>query len=71
MLIKIGDTIFDPAEQPISVYLTEADKQNVQALGSERHFITGYPSGTDADQIDRWVSDFKSHVAAQENAQTS
>lgn len=71
MLIKIGDTVYDPNEQPISIYLTDQDKQNIVNMHPEAHYMTACQVGIGRESLDQWINEFKDFVAQSEQPSES
>ena len=56
MKVKIGDTVYDAADQPIMVILSEQDKINIKNMLPEATKYCMYP--TDAiseEELDIWM----------------
>ena len=57
MKVKIGNTIYDPNDQPIMVILTKEDKWNISNMDESATKHCAYPSGSDTKDIEDWMKD--------------
>lgn len=62
MQIKIGDKIYSPDDQPISIYLSDQDKELIASMQQGFNFFTAAPDGADASELEEFVEDFKKSV---------
>jgi hypothetical protein len=55
MKVKIGDKIYDGANEPVMVILTPEDKKNIANMAEHATKYCMYPDGTDVDWIFEWM----------------
>ena len=57
MLIKIGDTIYNPVDQPILVILSEQDKKLIRSMDKGNHCYCSYDDKKHTvEEIREWIS---------------
>ena len=59
MKVKIGDKIYDSAEEPVMVILTDGDKKNIANMLPECSKYCSYPDDTfkSDDDAYKWMED--------------
>lgn len=64
MLVKIGDKIFNPSDEPISIYLTDEDKLRIGKMPAESHYYSSHPREKSKKEMDAFIEQFKQHIAS-------
>ena len=57
MKIKVGSKIYDGADQPIMVILTDQDKENIKNMLSECTKYCMFPDTYSSDEIEKWMKE--------------
>lgn len=57
MLVKIGNIIYDPSEEPIIIILNEQDKKNICSMSSEHFKYCCFPEDMDLGEIEKILND--------------
>ncbi len=57
MKVKVNGTLYDGAQRPIMVILSEADKENIRRMAPDADRYASFPDGYDADAARRFMED--------------
>lgn len=55
MKVKIGDTIYNPEDQPIMLILDPIDRLNIQAMRPEANLFTSYPKSITKEELEKFM----------------
>jgi len=57
MRVKVGDKVYDGAEQPVMVILTDQDKENIANMLPHCTRYCMFPDKSDKKEIDKWMDE--------------
>ena len=59
MKVKVGDTVYDPNDQPLMVILTKEDRDNIAAMSPEATRYFAGPDTMNAADVDIFMYEVK------------
>ena len=57
MKVKVGDTVYDGAEEKVMVILTDGDKKNIAEMPADNTQYCCAPQGTPEEEIEKWMAE--------------
>lgn len=55
MKVKVGDTVYDGAEQPVMVLLSPEDKANIAAMPEKADGYASFPDTMSQHEAEEWM----------------
>jgi len=62
MRVKIGDTIYNPNNQPVMIYLSDHDKANIKNMHDDATVIGCFPENTPHKEMEEHIDQFNRQV---------
>jgi hypothetical protein len=53
--VKVGDTVYDGADEPVMAILSEKDKANIASMAKEHHRYCSFPPEMDREEVEAWM----------------
>lgn len=57
MKVKVGDTVYDSAVQPVMVILSDADKANIKHMPADATKYAAFPDQLDPERVRQWMNE--------------